>query len=329
MARLHLTRTNPTVSVQDHGRTGAMRYGVSQAGPMDWVRHAHALKLVGGKGTAAFEVGLGGAAFRAEGPVRIAVTGPGFSVSLGDGQTFAPPLALTLEDGATLTLQPGKFGMWAYVAVAGIDFGEPVLGSFATNVRTGMGRRDATDFTCKDADPLPPSLYDDVYDQNGPIAILRGPQHHLFDASVHDLFATASYALSDAVDRMGYRLSGPELKARDGHDIISDGIVEGAIQVPGNGQPIVLCADRQPTGGYPKIAVVARAARPRLIQKRPGDSVTFSWIETKDARRRVKVLQDKIAHPTPRIRAEFTPEYLFERNLVGGVWDPKPSTPDG
>jgi len=128
------------------------------------------------------------------------------------------------------------------------------------------------------------------------------------------------------VDRMGYRLEGPALAATT-HDIVSDGVVEGAIQVPGNGQPIVLCADRAPTGGYPKIAVVARADRPRLVQRRPGETVQFNWQDEGSARRRWRDVAAAAQAPQPRVREAFAPEFLAAQNLVGGVWSALPDEP--
>ncbi|MEM9224157.1 MAG: urea amidolyase, partial [Pseudomonadota bacterium] len=112
---------------------------------------------------------------------------------------------------------------------------------------------------------------------------------------------------------------GTPLKAKT-HDIISDGIVEGAIQVPGNGQPIVLCADRAPTGGYPKIAVVASADLPRLTQARPGAELRFAWISLKEAAQRRRALVEALRQPSePRVRDEVPAEFLAAQNLVGGV----------
>ncbi len=269
MSALHVVRHNHLVTVQDAGRSGAMRFGVSQSGPMDWVRFRHALALAGGDGTAAFEIGIAGAAFRAEGRVVVGLAGPGFTASTGDGEPLTLPARLVLGDGETLTVTPGASGMWAYLAVAGIDFGAPVLGSYATNARTGLGARDFdAPFPVETPRGAEPLLATDIALPDGPIGLLPGPQNHLFAEDVQATFTSEPYTLTDKVDRMGYRLDGPALKAET-HDIISDGIVEGAIQVPGNGQPIVLCADRAPTGGYPKIAVVALADRPRLDAASP------------------------------------------------------------
>ncbi len=181
-ARIRVVDPNPFITVQDAGRRGAMRYGVSESGPMDWVRYRFARRLV--DAPAAFEVGLGGGRFQAEGVVRVAVTGPGFTVRVGDA-ALVPPVRLTLGDGESMTLSPGRTGMWAYVTVEGIDYGAPVLGSYATNARTGFGRRDlAAGFACAAATASAPELFDDPYDDAGPVAVLPGPQQHMFPEEI-------------------------------------------------------------------------------------------------------------------------------------------------
>lgn len=321
-ASLRVTRANHLVTVQDRGRRGAMRYGVSQSGAMDWVRFTQALTLAGGTVRAAFEVGVLGARFEAEGSITVAATGPGF-VAVVEGtepKTYALPARFTLADGERLTLQPGGHGMWAYVAVPGLDFGPPILGSYATNARTGLGARDFEKSFAVKAPPVQaPLLVTDIALPQGPIGLLPGPQHHLFDEGMRETFAATPYRLTDQLDRMGYKLAGEALKAAT-HDIISDGIVAGAIQVPANGQPIVLCADRAPTGGYPKIAVVAQAELPRLTQLRPGREVFFRWLTISEALARRRAIAAALKEPpTPRVRSEFTTEFLASRNLIGGV----------
>lgn len=327
-AAIRLAAPNPLVTLQDAGRVGAMRYGVSQSGPMDWARFALATRLAG-DAPAAFEVGLAGAAFIAEGgPVRVAVAGPGFVVRAGEGERLSPPVRLVLDEGHTLSLAPGRHGMWAYVAVTGLEAGPPVLGSVATNARTGLGARDLSrPIPAARATPAPPALFTDPCEDAGDVALLPGPQHHLFAPAVQARIVAAPYRLSDRLDRMGYRLEGAALSAET-HDIVSDGVVEGAVQVPGNGQPIVLCADRAPTGGYPKIAVVARADRPRLAQRRPGESVQFRWTDEADANARRRALAQALRAPAPRVRTSFEPEFLAAHNLVDGVWAGAGPLPD-
>lgn len=319
---LRVARANPLVTVQDRGRRGAMRFGVSQSGPMDWVRFELAVMLARAEPAVALEIGLGGAALRVEGDggaARLALAGPGFAALLG-GQRLEAPVALTVAAGETLEVVPGQVGMWAYVAAAGIDWGRPVLGSHATNARTGLGARDFDrPFPVAATPPREPELWDDVAEV-GPVGLLPGPQHHLFETGIHRRMAAEPYRLTAELDRMGYKLKGPDLPAMGGHDIVSDGVVEGAVQVPGNGQPIVLCADRAPTGGYPKIAIVAAADRPKLTQLRPGSEVRFRWTTVEEARERRRALLRRVREPVPRVRRAFSPEFLADRNLVDGVW---------
>ena len=314
------------VTLQDSGRVGAMRYGVSQSGPMDRLRFRLATAIAGAT-EVAFEIGLSGARFRACGTVRVALVGPGFVARVDDGNTHTAPVRLTLSDGEQLSLSAGRYGMWAYLAVAGLDPGAPVLGSVATNARTGLGARDfASPFPAIAASPEPAAPFTDPFDDTGPVAVLPGPQGHLFTEDVKDMLTAGDYAITPQVDRMGYRLEGTPLPART-HDIVSDGIVEGAIQVPGNGQPIVLCADRAPTGGYPKIAIVARADRARLVQRRPGEAVCFRWEDEAAARKRWETAMALAVAPSPRIRQDFPPEFLASTNLVDGVWAGPPEEP--
>lgn len=324
-ATLEFVSVNPLVSVQDVGRRGAMHIGVSESGPMDWARHRLALRLVDlPAGGPAVEVGLGGLAVAAHGgPVRLALTGPGFKARTREG-SWTAPVALTLAPGDRLEVSAGSDGLWGYLAVADADWGAGVLGSHATNVRTGLGARDfAAALPCAAAARLDaPVEYIDPL-SGGAVALLPGPQHHLFSNEAHAALGEEPYRLTPQIDRMGYRLEGPKLVAPGGHDIISDGIVEGSIQVPGNGQPIVLMADRAPTGGYPKIAVVASVDRPRLSQMRPGDTVRFAWSTREAALTRRRALASLVDQPQPRRRTVFSPQFLFERNLVDGVWPPR------
>ena len=120
---------------------------------------------------------------------------------------------------------------------------------------------------------------------------------------------------------MAYRLEGPPLAHRFGHDIVSDGLAMGAIQIPGDGAPLVLMADRQPTGGYPKIAHVIGADLPALAQKRPGEDIRFTQASLEEAvaarRARARALAESVR--LEAITPELTSELLLERNLVGGV----------
>ncbi|MBQ8699282.1 MAG: KipI antagonist, partial [Schwartzia sp.] len=122
-----------------------------------------------------------------------------------------------------------------------------------------------------------------VYENAVTVRVIPGPQEEYFTAKGLETFFSAAYEISPNSDRMGLRLEGPEIESRSGTDIVSDGIVFGAVQVPSGGKPIVLMADPQTTGGYAKIGTVISFDLPKLAQARPGDTVRFVRISAEDA----------------------------------------------
>ena len=331
-ARLLVERAGPLVTVQDRGRIGHRRYGVAVSGPMDWTAHALALHLAGcAPDDPAFEAGPGGMAVRCDGaPVRIGLAGLHGRAEIGEPgapRRIVPlPARVTLAPGATLDVQPGG-GTWCALAALGLDCGPPILGSHATNARTGLGpprpgRGDA--YACASAEPGYPFACGEPLPDGGewrgpaeraelPIRLLPAPQTHLFDEASRAALTSEPYAVTPKRDRQGGVLEGPALRAPGGHDIVSDALVEGAIQVPGDGQPLVLTADCAPTGGYPKIAVVIRADLPRLVQARAGDRVRFEWTDEPTARAALQALQQAVAHPRPRPRSPWLDGTLVRR----------------
>ena len=331
MARLRVIAAGPGASIQDRGRRGLLRYGVSESGPMDWARHALALGLAGAPPEApAIEFGLGGVTVEAEGgAVALGLAAPGFSAALeeAEGRTaIEPPVGLVLAPGARLVLSAGARGMWGTLAARGLDAGPPVLGSHATNARSGLGPPPLAPgmaFECAEAPSgFSPRLVRDPLDaeDGAALRLLPGPQHHLFDEAARAALVAEPYAVTARQDRMGTWLEGAPLRCPGGHDIVSDGIALGAVQVPGSGQPVVLLADRGPTGGYPKIAVLARADLPRLAQARAGEAVRFAWEAPERARAAHRALAEALADPEPRPRDRLTSRFLLSVDLVSGVW---------
>jgi 5-oxoprolinase (ATP-hydrolysing) subunit C len=190
-------------------------------------------------------------------------------------------------------IRPGNSHVWAYLSPAGGFAVDPVMGSHATHLRSAIGPLGARMLAAGQALPLRPQgrLADqpERLAHGGPrpvggiLRFVPGPQADAFTDAAMARFCRAPYTLSPHSDRMGYRLEGEKLAHAHGHDIVSDGIAFGAIQVPGDGLPIVLMADRQPTGGYPKIGTVIRADLPRLAQCRAGDTVRFRAVSTDEA----------------------------------------------
>jgi 5-oxoprolinase (ATP-hydrolysing) subunit C len=298
---------------------GWLRYGVTPAGPMDWIAHATANLLAGNAADgAAIEIGPGGIEVTAtDGPLRLGIAAQGFSVRRGSN-LLPSRVALTLHPGEALGIQPGSEGQWAYLTLTGGFAEPPVMGSLSTHLRSGIGPFaghairagqiiEAAAMAGTAAPDMalitPPSARTDS------IRFVPGPQNDHFSPETFAAFCAATYTLSPRSDRMGYRLTGPVLSHLSGHDIVSDGIAFGAIQVPGNGQPIVLMADRQPTGGYPKIGTVIRADLPRLAQSRPGQSLRFVPVTVDEAVAALRAAQPSAKAMQPQLRQirVFTP----------------------
>ena len=221
---------------------------------------------------------------------RIAVTGGGFRVRIGDRELPAWR-TVTLRRGESLVVDGGIDAVWGYVAVAGgIDLPRQ-LGSLSTHLRSGIGGWRGRTLQAGDAMPL---LLADAPGGSeramAPLArgkdrlrVVLGPQDDYFLAESIETFLSVPYKVSAQIDRLGYRLAGPVLKHTKGFNVISDGVVPGCIQVPGDGNPIVLMRDCQPPGGYPKIATLISADFALLAQSRPGTTLHFRQVGIAEA----------------------------------------------
>lgn len=311
-------------TVQDGGRVGAARYGVPRSGPMDVLSHRLAARLAGADttavaGTAAIEVGPLGAAFRADGAdVTLAVAGEGATLDLPTGRHRAP-CVVVLPTGATAEVHAPT---WAYVVPTGALDVAPVLGSRSGHPRSGLGPSLADGDRVALGPPRPVRTGERVapVGLTGPLTLLPGPQRHAFDDEVLATLVEEEFRTTSAFDRMAHRLDGPPLTARDGHDVVSDGVVVGALQVPGDAQVLVLTADHQPTGGYPKPAVLGTAALARFVRLPPATPVRFRWRDVDAARAELRAalaaIERCVAGPVHPAGAE-----LATSNLVDGVTD--------
>ncbi|MDH2328119.1 biotin-dependent carboxyltransferase family protein [Cereibacter sp. SYSU M97828] len=292
---LEVVRPGVMLTVQDRGRTGLRHAGVSSAGPMDAAAFALANALVANDpGAAALEfAGIGGL-FRAHAACRIAVTGGTPEMSI-DGLRIGPDAAHRLAPGQVLTIGAMGGSVWGYLAVSGGIDCPPTLGSSATHLRSGLGGLDGGTVPAGAMlpigpfDPRVPCL--EPYPVAAPpwpvkdIRVVLGPQQDAFPPETWALLLSQPFTVTPARDRMAMTLDGPPLRARS-HDIVSDGTVAGSIQVPGSGRPLVLMAESQTTGGYPKIATVIGADLGRLAQVVTGGTVRFRAID-RDAAERV------------------------------------------
>jgi biotin-dependent carboxylase-like uncharacterized protein len=335
MTRLLVHTAGPGVTVQDRGRRGFSRWGVTGCGPMDPVAFRLAERALGNaEDVAAIEIALGGLEVEVEGgAVDVAVAGGDFDVLL-DGHRLPRAVALRLEPGMRLRIRAGAAGAWTYLAVAGAIDVPLVLGSRATHTRSGLGGLDGRGLRAGDAlailDPratIATAMAIDVAalgTEAPPIRVVLGPQADHFAADQIEAFLGRSWRLSPRSDRMAHALDGEPLRHAKGHDIVSDAVAHGAIQVPGSGLPFVLMADRQPTGGYPKIATVIGADLGRMAQIRPGEVVRFRAVSLDEAVAARRVMMDRLAAPAslrPLVRETLTTDDLFAHNLVSGVID--------
>ena len=294
MAALVVIRPGMLTTVQDLGRWGRQGSGVPVGGPMDAYSHRLANRLVGNaEDAAALEITLIGPELEAHGDLLCAVAGGEFALTI-DGRPAGTQAPLVLHSGARLRFGERSAGARATLAVrGGIDV-PATFGSRATSLSARMGPFGGR--TLATGDVLP--VGDEAVEPAAPVSIaplpipsggarvhvVKGPHDAMFTREAVDAFFSSRFTITPQSNRMGYRLSGPALKHRDAADILSDATPIGSIQVPASGQPIVLMADRQTTGGYPKIATVITADLPLVGQLAPGD-----WIEFVDCPRETAV----------------------------------------
>jgi len=291
---LRVAAAGPYSTLQDCGRFGYQRFGVSPAGAFDPLRLAAANALVGNApGTAAIEITMLGDTYEvmAHG-ARLALAGD-FALQI-DGTPAEPWRSHRLARGQKFKIGMAKRGLRGYVAVEGGFAVPPTLGSLSTHVRTGIGGFGGAKLKAGDLLPLSlgeaperPALRLDPAAWASPSAELRvvfGPQDDYFTAEGRATLLAAEYEITREADRMGYRLSGPKIAHAKGFDIVSDGMPPGAVQIPGTGTPILLLVDRQSAGGYPKIATVISPDIAALAQKRPGDKLRFRSVDAREAR---------------------------------------------
>jgi antagonist of KipI len=286
-------------TVQDLGRQGCERYGVPVSGAMDRLALMAANALVGNPlGAAGLEFALSGPTFQVSGQgCLVAAGGRGFSLRVG-GRPIPPWMAAWARAGEPITLQPAGSG-WGYLAVGGGINVPLVMGSRSTYLRGSFGGLEGRSLQAGDALPVGPGGDYDRAGQELPQAlrpaysdrplldVILGPQDSAFTEAGLKAFLGEEYTLTPACDRMGYRLAGPRIAHLKGADVLSEGIPLGAVQVPGDDQPIVLMADRQTAGGYTKIGVVSSASLPLLAQCPPGTGkVRFRAVSVEEAQQK-------------------------------------------
>lgn len=286
-------------TVQDFGRVGVMKNGFTQNGAMDRYSMAVANRLCGNCDSApVLEMTVLGVTARFTQDTVVCVSGADFGAKIND-KPIKRNKAYKINKGDILSMGAAKSGMRAYLAVAGGIVGEYVFGSASTNLKFAFGGHFGKKLQSGDvlsigtgAFPLGEidkwEIPESEYSKDAQLRVVLGPQNEMFTDEDIRLFLSQEYEVTAQSDRMGIRLSGEPLKSKNGMDIISDGIVFGSVQVPNSGEPIILMADHQTTGGYAKIATVISVDLPRASQLSAGNTVRFKSVTVEEAEQEAK-----------------------------------------
>jgi KipI family sensor histidine kinase inhibitor len=323
-------RAGLLTTVQDRGRIGCQKFGVTVSGAMDEVALRVGNILVGNpQGAAGLEINFLGPRLRFRADVVLVLTGAEMDADL-DGAPVPWYEPFVARAGQELDVRHCARGMRAYLAVGG-GLDVPLrLGSRSTSLAAGFGGLDGRplrdgDLLSTGAIARPSSAWvggsagrswRPAFDSPQTVRVVFGPQDEAFTEAGRRTLLESTYEVSPSSDRMGCRLEGPAIGHVGAADIISDWIPLGGIQVPGNGKPIILLADRQTTGGYTKIATVIGPDIPKLAQLRPGESVRFRAVPVAEAQAAARSLERALQ----QLDSDLTDQVLWGEGLsTGGI----------
>ena len=305
---LEIIRTGVLATVQDLGRWGYQRFGMPVSGAMDGFALRAANLLVGNAGgEAALEIAMGGLAMRAMQDTVVAISGADLLPRI-DGRAAPMWTSFAVRPGQELSWDRPAKGTWAYLAVAGGIDVPSVMGSKSTYLRAKVGglegralakgdilcaspeNGDRHRFQTTKSEPVPffrgrslsPTEIPE-YSSSVIARVILGPQLDAFADEAVKVLCSSEYEVTGQSDRMGYRLKGSPLRHKASADILSDALTFGSIQVPADGQPILLAADHQTTGGYAKIATIISADLSAAMQLGPGGKLRFESIDVRQA----------------------------------------------
>ena len=280
-------------TIQDTGRLHAIASGVPPGGAMDRFAHSAANLIVGNDRSAAtLECTLTGPGLLIEAPCLVAVTGADFDLRV-NGAPAPAWIAISLRAGDELAFAGRRSGARAYLAVAGGVLGDRWLGSMSTNVMAARGGMHGRPLATGDVIAAGQSAMAAVtgrglarqlrprYDEHT-LHLVAGPHISRLGADARAALFSSAFVVSPDSNRMGYRLEGPGLET-SGEELLSFGLVAGALQLPSSGQPILLMADHQTAGGYPVVATVVSASMAVAAQLAPGDEVRFAETSIENA----------------------------------------------
>ena len=300
-------------AVQDMGRWGYQCYGVGIAGAMDTFSLAAANLLVGNPaGAAGLEMTLLGPALRFHRETIFALAGADLGPRL-DGKPISNWACHPAPSGSILNFEGRKSGVRGYLGISGGINVPPVMGSRSTYLIGRFGGFEGRALKSRDHLPIPPPAanFRDLsgnffpenllppYQENPTLRVVLGPFADFFSGEGIKVFLSTEYLVTPQSDRMGYRLQGEPIQRQKPAELISCGLANGTIQVPPNGQPIILLADRQTIGGYPIIGTLIHADLPLIAQCAPGDRLRFSAVSLDEAREAYLKLWDNLKNYRP------------------------------
>lgn len=306
---IQVVRAGMQMTIQDLGRHGYQQYGLNVNGVMDESAARVANILVGNdESSAVLELTLTGTSIKLTQEYMIAICGGDMTPTL-DGVALPMWQPIIAPKGGIINFGQYHSGCRVYVAAAGGFKLEKVLGSYSTNIRGNIGgfagralrNGDVLDINEVEEGSKSYGLWSSLrqghkqlfnaqhfaiaQEKTATIRCIVGSEYEWLDDLSRTRFMESTWIIDSQSDRMGYRLQGPDLAMKEQKELISEGVVHGTIQLPAQGQPIVLLADRQTTGGYPKIAVVASVDIPMFGQLKPGDAIKFVPTTLEEAER--------------------------------------------
>lgn len=330
-------------SVQDFGRTGYRNLGVPTSGALDKRDLRLVNRLVNNPAaTAGLEILYLGPVFEVlSDTIRIAVSGSGSTIEVLDTPDGITPAwqSVQLARGQKFKITTSPDLVCCYLAIeGGLDLPQ-VLGSMSTYARAGLGGFHGRILAAGDELPLNKNTARDTPEytfsqipeigDDDPIRITWGQQADYFTSASLNEFVSNEYTILPASDRMGYRISGVALQHKNSFNIVSDGTAVGAIQVPGNGAPIILLADCQTSGGYPKIATVISSDISVLARRAPGNKIRFKAVSISEAETiaraheaSIYTIENSMVPVQPK--AEVNVAALYDSNLISGIFDGDP-----
>jgi biotin-dependent carboxylase-like uncharacterized protein len=289
-ARVSIVRCGPLTTIQDRGRLGALKHGVSASGAMDASAFEAAGFLAGSVGEAGIEFTSAGIALEVmEGETSVGWAGGQFGVRL-DGVPQVWPGQAVLRAGSLLEIATGPWGNFGYLRFGGEIDVPLVMGSRATSTRARLGGFEGRALSTGDALSIvgaatSPGTVPDVELDTSPLRFVWGIHAQNFTSIVRQRFENASFSVTSSMDRMGFRLGDSDgvFVGTSILSLVSEPVLPGDVQILGDGTPIVLMRDHQPTGGYPRIATVIRTDLDRLAQMRPGTKIAFRSVTVEHA----------------------------------------------